>query len=97
VAALNGAISAGIDTHFSGSYWVVPGSTYIYDQQKAYSMTDLHLNYNGKKGLYMSAWAKNLENAAVTTYGEGPRFNLWYPLPPRTYGFTIGYKFGGGG
>jgi hypothetical protein len=44
----------------------------------------------------MVAWAKNLENKAVTTYGEGPGFNLWYPLAPRTYGFTVGYRYGGG-
>jgi outer membrane receptor protein involved in Fe transport len=97
VADLGGAISAGFDFHASGSYWVVPGSTYAYDRQKAYTMTDLHINYHRTNGFYMSAWAKNLENEAVTTYGEGPRFNLWYPLPPRTFGFTIGYKFGGGG
>ncbi len=96
VVALSGAISAGVDVHVSGSYWVVPGSTYIFDQQRAYSMTDVHVSYERKQGLYMSAWAKNLENSAVTTYGEGPGFNLWYPLPPRTYGFTIGYKYGGG-
>jgi iron complex outermembrane recepter protein len=96
VTALSGAISAGFDVHVSGSYWVVPGSTYIYDEQKAFSMTDAHLNYDRKQGLYMSLWGKNLENKAVTTYGEGPGFNLWYPLPPRTYGFTIGYKYGGG-
>jgi iron complex outermembrane recepter protein len=94
-AALNGSISAGFDFHASGSYWVVPGSTYALDKQKSYTMTDLHLSYEGTKGFYLTAWAKNLENNAVTTYSEGPHFNLWYLLPPRTYGLTIGYKYGG--
>jgi iron complex outermembrane receptor protein len=96
LAALEGKIAAGFDVHVSGGYWVVPGSTYVYDRQKAYSMTDLHVDYERTKGLYMVAWAKNLENKAVTTYGEGPGFNLWYPLAPRTYGFTVGYRYGGG-
>ena len=80
----------------SGSYWVVPGSTYPYDRQKAYSMTDLHLGYDKRDGLYFNAWVKNVENREVTTYGEGAGYNLWYPLPPRTFGLTVGYKFGGG-
>ena len=36
---------------------------------------------------------KNAENSIVSNYGEGPGDQLYYPLPPRTFGLTVGYDF----
>ena len=88
-----GKIEAGVDSHISGAYWTVPASMDVYDRQKSFSMTNGNVRFTSQSGWSVLAYVRNLENHAVTTYGENPGFHLYFPSAPRTYGMTLGYSF----
>jgi len=87
-------ITAGVNSKLSAKYLLVVGSKVPADSQKAYTMTDANIAYHWSDDKYaVRVWVKNIENAAVNTYGEGAGFNVYGIEAPRTYGVTASASF----
>ena len=106
------AIVSHVATHFETMSWLsyynetVPiGGVSDWDQQKAYSRTELALTYKGMgdKKYEVEGYVRNLENknikanVAVDQVQNSAGVQVPYPLavyqPPRTYGVTFRYRF----
>jgi iron complex outermembrane receptor protein len=106
------AVVPHLDTHFETMSWLsyynerVPiGGVSDWDQQKAYSRTELALTYKaqGDKKYEVEGYVRNVENKDVKTNSSvymvqnSAGTNVPYPLaiyqPPRTYGVTFRYRF----
>jgi iron complex outermembrane receptor protein len=96
-----------VGVHFETRSWLsyynetVPiGGVSDWDQQKAYSRTDLSLTYRGQgdKKYEVEAYVRNVENGNIKANAYVFMIqNVPYPLavyqPPRTYGVKLRYKF----
>lgn len=106
------ALVSHIASHFETMSWLsyynerVPiGGVSDWDQQKAYSRTELALTYKaqGDKKYEVEGYVRNVENKDVKTNSNvymvqnSAGTNVPYPLaiyqPPRTYGVTFRYRF----
>ena len=99
-----GAFTPRVDTYLSGDVQFLPDNYYA-STQKAYSKTDINLNWVSKDGKYTGdIFVHNIENSAVIsndglqsiTLGQQiiePDNFVYYP--PRTFGVRLGYRFGG--
>jgi iron complex outermembrane receptor protein len=99
-----GAFTPRVDTYLSGDVQFLPDN-YWTSTQKAYSKTDINLNWISPSGKFTGdMFVHNLENSAVIsndglqsiTLGQQviePDNFVYYP--PRTFGVRVGYRFGG--
>ena len=88
------SVTLGVNSKLSDKYLLVVASTVPADYQKAYTMTDANLAYHWGDDKYsVRVWVKNIEDAAVNTYGEGTSFNVYGIEAPRTYGITATANF----
>ena len=70
-------------------------------QSKAYTIADLHINYNINENTNLSLWSKNIFNTTYSNRGfffgvEPPNYEDKLYLSygePFTIGLTINYKF----
>jgi iron complex outermembrane recepter protein len=96
-----------IATHFETRSWLsyynetaAIGGVSDWDQQKAYTRTDLSLTYRGQgdKKYEVEAFVRNVENKDIKANANVYMLqNVPYPLavyqPPRTWGFKLRYHF----
>jgi iron complex outermembrane receptor protein len=96
-----------VSTHFETRSWLsyynetVPiGGVSDWDQQKAYTRTDLSLTYKGQgdKRYEVEAFVRNVENKDIKANAAVYNIqNVPYPLaiyqPPRTWGIKLRYHF----
>ena len=84
-----------INSKLSTKYALVVGSAGDpYDNQPGYTRTDASLSYDWDESRYaIRGWVKNIENAAVNTYGQAPGMHNYSILAPRTYGATLTARF----
>ena len=85
-----------VASKLSGSYYLTPtGQDVPVDRQGAYTRTDLALAYHFKADRFVvRAWVRNVENKFVAISSDGAGDNLQTVLSPRTFGLTVGAKFG---
>jgi iron complex outermembrane recepter protein len=85
-----------VASKLSGSFFLTPtGQGIPEDRQGAYTRTDLALAYHSRADRYVvRAWVRNVENKFVAISSDGAGDHLQTVLPPRTYGLTVGVKFG---
>ncbi|KQM14674.1 hypothetical protein ASE49_10880 [Novosphingobium sp. Leaf2] len=62
--------------------------------QPAYSTLAGQISYTSDNGWYARIWGRNLTNTInYTAWSESTLGNLVVAAPPRTYGFTLGFKW----
>ena len=90
--ASGASVVASAQARITDGYWVTPEKTLANAWQPGYTKTDLSLTYRSADGKWsVGAWARNLENKAVTT--------MVFPLgrsligEPRTLGINASYAF----
>lgn len=83
-----------ISMHYETASWLSVFNLGSGDQQDAYTRTDLGLRYSGRKGWYVDAFVRNLENKNIKTNAANG-FGIWQSqyLPPRTFGVNAGTTF----
>ncbi len=83
-----------VASKLSTGYPLVAGSIDSSDHQKDFTMTDFSVAYHLPRDRWiLRVFAKNLENAAVNTYGQAPLLHNYGILPPRTAGVTLTANF----
>lgn len=93
------SITPRVSTHFESRSWLsyfnVPG----YDEQKAYTRTDLAVRYEAPSGRWsLEGFVQNLENDNIKTNAGtfgGPATPVWTAvyMPPQTWGFRAKASF----
>ena len=94
---LNGEIAVQVDGAFVGAQYLEATNNPASDED-SYSVSNARISYAANAGWEIQGWVKNFTDEEYRMYHLDLGFlgfnqEVW--APPRTYGVTVNYKFGG--